>query len=599
MATAELPGHASRAPPRGASRLSSHRSRDRLRPLRLALWPVGLAAGIGVFALVLSSDGRADLDVTAVLIVLSGWSFIASGLIAWGHRPESRLGPIMACVGLSWLVSRILVLADSSPVHTTGIWLGDLWVVIFAFFLVTFPHGRLTAKRDYALIAPFFIAVVPLELLWLLFWASEEGPENALLTWRSEAVAADVDAIQRALIAGGSVVLTGVLAARWLIASPAFRRVLTPILVGAVAILLGSSITVLAKVTEPSPVLQWVVLATTCAVPLAVLAGMLRARLARSGVGDLMVELREAPAPGALRDALARALHDPSLTLAYWVPEYDTYVGADGLPTQLPPPGSGRVATLVERGGSQIAALVHDESLADEPELVGAVSAAAGIALENERLQAELRARLEELRGSRARIVEAGDSERRRLERNLHDGVQQRLVSLLIELRLAEASTSGGGEESRFLSAARDELAQALEELREVAHGIHPAILSDHGLAVALESVAARAPLPVELRVGLEERLPEPVEVAAYYLVCEALSNVAKYAQASVVSVEASRVDERLVVEVADDGIGGANTSGGSGLRGLADRVEALGGRLRVWSPAGGGTRIRAEIPCA
>jgi signal transduction histidine kinase len=551
-----------------------------------------------VFALVPSSGERADLDVTAALAILAGWSFIASGLIAWEHRPEGRLGPIMATVGFSWLVSRLLVLADPSSVHTAGIWLGDLWVVLFAFFLVTFPHGRLAATGDQVLVAPFFIAVVPLELLWLLFWETEEGPGNALLAWPNAAVAAQVDAVQRALIAGGSVVLTGVLAHRWLIASPAFRRVLTPILMGAVAILLGSSLTVLAKVTEPSPVLLWLVLSATCAVPLAVLAGLLRARLARSGVGDLMVELREDPSPGALRDALARALNDPSLTLAYWVPEYETYVGADGLRTELPGAGSGRAATFVERGGRRIAALVHDESLADEPELVGAVSAAVGIALENERLQAELRARLEELRGSRARLVEAGDTERRRLERNLHDGVQQRLISLSLELRLAEASASAGKARTS-LSAARDELAQALEELREVAHGIHPAILSDHGLAVAIESVVTRAPLPVRLTVEVEERLPEPVEVAAYYFVCEALTNVAKYARATTVSVEASRVDEGLVVEVTDDGIGGANTTGGSGLRGLADRVEALGGRLRVWSPAGGGTRIRAEIPCA
>jgi xanthine/uracil permease len=194
-----------------------------------------------VFALVLSSDGRADFDTTAVLAVLAGWSFIASGLIAWKYRPEGRLGPIMAGVGLAWLASRLLVLTDSAPVHT-GIWLGDLWVVIFAFFLVSFPQGRLLSKRDYALIAPFFIAVVPLELLWLLFWETEEGPENPLLAWLNADVAADVDAVQRALISAGSLVLTGVLAQRWLAASPAIRRVLTPLLVGAVAILLGTSI---------------------------------------------------------------------------------------------------------------------------------------------------------------------------------------------------------------------------------------------------------------------------------------------------------------------------------------------------------------------
>jgi PAS domain S-box-containing protein len=205
----------------------------------------------------------------------------------------------------------------------------------------------------------------------------------------------------------------------------------------------------------------------------------------------------------------------------------------------------------------------------------------------------------EELRRSRARIVEAADVERRRLERNLHDGAQQRLVSLSLTLRLAQARLSGDPQETeRLLGAASDELALALEELRELARGIHPAVLTDRGLGAALEALAARAPLPVDL-VLTDERLPEPVEAAAYYVVSEALANVTKYADASAVAVTVARRNGNALVEVADDGVGGADPMRGSGLRGLADRVEALDGRLRVESSPGGGTRIRAEIPCA
>ncbi|MBD0348573.1 MAG: hypothetical protein ICV59_05420 [Thermoleophilia bacterium] len=217
---------------------------------------------------------------------------------------------------------------------------------------------------------------------------------------------------------------------------------------------------------------------------------------------------------------------------------------------------------------------------------------------ELEQLYRQLAERLEELRASRARIVEAGDQERRRLERNLHDGAQQRLVSLSLSLRLAQSKLASDPQAAdELLAGAGAELALALEELRELARGIHPAVLTERGLGPALESLAARAPLPVELEALPDGRLPTPVEAAAFYVVSEALANVAKYADASSVSVRVGRDDGYAVVEVEDDGIGGADPGRGSGLRGLADRVEALDGRLAVDSPTGAGTRIKAEIP--
>jgi signal transduction histidine kinase len=332
--------------------------------------------------------------------------------------------------------------------------------------------------------------------------------------------------------------------------------------------------------------------------PIVFLTGLLTARLARSAVADLFVDLRGELAPAELRAALARALRDPSLSLAYWLPEYESWADVDGRAVQLPDGRHGRAATLVaDREGLPVAALIHDTALRDEPGLLDAVTAAAAIALENARLSVELRARLEELRGSRARLVEAGDSERRRLERNLHDGAQQRLVAIALQLRLLENRVRDDPAAAEMASAARDELGRSLDELRELARGLHPAVL-EHGLGAALDALAARSKIPTTVRCEVPARLPEPVELAAYFVAAEALTNVAKYADASEATVRAWREGELAVVEVADDGVGGADDSRGSGLRGLADRVEALDGRLRVVSPAGTGTIVSAELPC-
>jgi signal transduction histidine kinase len=286
------------------------------------------------------------------------------------------------------------------------------------------------------------------------------------------------------------------------------------------------------------------------------------------------------------------------LELAYWLPQFQSWSDFDGRPVALPTEGGDRATTMIDRNGEHVAALIHDPALADQPELLEAVSAATGIAIENGRLHVELRAHLEELRGSRARVIEAGQKERQRLERDLHDGAQQRLIALSLELSLLEQELEADDDTAERLARARQEIATSLGELREIARGIHPAVVSGHGLGVALEQLTARAPVPVRLTVVVDERLPEPIEVAAYYLVSESLANVAKHADATSATVEVSRSHGQVVVEIIDDGVGGADSERGSGLRGLADRVEALGGRLRVWSPSGGGTRVKAEIPC-
>jgi DNA-binding NarL/FixJ family response regulator/signal transduction histidine kinase len=312
-------------------------------------------------------------------------------------------------------------------------------------------------------------------------------------------------------------------------------------------------------------VVSWAGGVAFTAVPLAFLFGLLRQRLGQSAVGELVVELGATPAGPELQGALRRALRDPSLEVAYWLPDSGSYVDATGRPFVLPPEGARVATTTVEHGGQRVAALVHDPSLRDDPDLVRAVGAAAGLALSNARLQAELRARLEELRESRSRIVAAGDAERRRLERNLHDGAQQRLLSVALGLRLAQARLAAHPEEAALLARSRQELEQSLQELRELAHGLHPAVLSDHGLAVALEAVAARSPVPVKLFVDLDGRLPDRVEAAAYFLVAEALANVAKHARASKATVQVACQAGWVLVEVRDDGVGNADPSGQGG----------------------------------
>jgi signal transduction histidine kinase len=347
---------------------------------------------------------------------------------------------------------------------------------------------------------------------------------------------------------------------------------------------------------------QTLALVAFAVLPFAFLAGLVRSRYSRAGaVGALIERLTSPDDDQSLAQALAEALGDRSLKLVYWRPTAGHYVTYDGRAVELPVPGSGRAVTEVERDGIRVGAIIHDEALREEPGLVRAVAASAALALENERLEAELRARLDELQSSRARLVEVSMFERRRLERDLHDGAQQRLVALSLQLGLARRRLDAGnpGAAGAMLDAARDELARALEELRELARGIHPAILTDRGLAAAVEALAERAPLTVSLDEMPPERLPAPVEAAAYFVVAEALTNVVKYAGASHAGVRVARSDGYAVVEVRDDGVGGADPAGGTGLRGLADRLAALDGRLEVHSPPGVGTLVRARVPCA
>ena len=307
-----------------------------------------------------------------------------------------------------------------------------------------------------------------------------------------------------------------------------------------------------------------------------------------------MVELGEARA-GTLRGELSRALGDPSLEVGYWVPETGAFVDSEGQVLSPPDPGSKRSVTIVERDGQPVAALVHDSAVLDDPGLLEAVASAARLGASNARLQAEVQARVVELTASRRRILEAGDEERRRLERRLHDGAERRLLEL--------AQTLRRGRMDAALERTRDQIAHAehqlertIEDVRRLAYGLHPRILSEHGLADALAWLAESFPVPIEIEIAIG-RMSSRVEAAAYFVCAEALANVVKYASASRVAVAVTSDDARVTVAVEDDGVGGADPARGSGLRGLADRIETLGGTLRVDSAPGQGTRLTAEIP--
>ena len=678
-----------------------------------------LAEAVGAVLIVATSNHEQHKFAVTALAVTAGVSFVASGLVALRRRPENRTGFYLAATGYLWFFGA-LGDVNNHVVYSLGTIVSNLTFVPFAALVLAFPTGRLAPRPDRLLVRltlGFVLIGPPLLLLFDKHPPScgSHCTDSAFVVYRSPTIERVVDVVGTAITVLLIAAVVAVLVRRWRRASETLRRLLLPVYLagaGALLILLLSNL-LSSFSTTTADALGPLFLFLFAAVPVAFLLGILRSRLARGSVAALAVAVgRGTP----LRDAIATALGDPSLDLAYCVDA--GFVDRDGRPYELPGPGSQRTATIVEHDGRRVGALVHDESLAEEPELVESVTATVALALDNERLQTEARVQYdrlttivdtapsllltldtegrmatlnpatlrasghdderavlgrhfwdvfigedereamierfrraapefppseyenvftnargenlviawqsaplrdaagrvvgitagglditerkrheEELRASRSRLVAAADDERRRLERNLHDGAQQRLVALSLALRLAESKAPDDpAATAEIIAGASDELARALEELRELARGIHPAVLTDRGLTAALEALAARSPLPVELQ-PVARRLPEPIEAAAYYVVSESLANVVKHAGASSVDVRLSAENGSLLVEVEDDGVGGADAQRGSGLRGLADRVAALDGELRVESPPRGGTRVVAEIP--
>jgi len=682
---------------------------------------VALAEAAGAVAIVATSEHEPHKVATTALALTAGLSFVASGLVALRRRPDNRTGLYLAAVGYLWFLAA-LGDANNNTVWTAGMFVGNLAFIPFAALVLAFPTGRLTEKVDRLLVRATAVFVLIGPPLLLLFddkppSCGKDCASSVIVLYRSPTIERIVDIAGSAFVVVLIAAVVAVLVRRWRGASAALRRVLLPVYLsgaGALLLLLVSNL-FSSFSTSTADALGPVFLVLFAAVPFGFLIGILRSRLARGSVAGLIVAVGQGT---PLRDAIAASLGDRSLELAYCVDDGRRLVDREGRRFELPPPGSGRTATMVEQDGRRIGAIVHDDSLREEPELIQSVTATVALALDNERLEAELRTQYdflttivdtapsllvtvdtdgrisnlnsatvrasgyedeeqvrgrffwdvfiddgereamigrfraaapehppaeyeniftnahgerrviawrsapvrddsgkvvrivagglditerkrqeEELRASRTRLVAAGDEARRRLERNLHDGAQQRLVSLSVALRLAQSKLeSDPTTAAELMRQAGGELSVALEELRELARGIHPAVLTDRGLDAALQALADRTPIPVELHTA-GRKLPEPIAAAAYYVVSEAIANVVKHARASSIEVDVSAPNGLVVVKVADDGVGGADPSAGSGLRGLADRVAVLDGSLRVESPATGGTRVVAEMP--
>ncbi len=520
-----------------------------LARLRLGLWPAAIVCGV---AAELAAGGGAGAGRIA-LDLATGWTMIACGLVVWRRRPANPIGAEMVVTGFAWFAGNyVAALAD---VHR-----GPLSHV-----LLGYPTGRL-ARADAVVVGAWYIAGV--------------APPLAESDWLTIALSG-------ALVAAAL--------ARVLRAPPRDRRDLARAAVAAVAVAVPLVVGSVLRVSGTSADFEDPVLTTY---ELAIMAtavifagGLLGRSEARASA--VVLELGGAGRSGTVRDALSRALADPSLEVGYWIPTTGTYVDERGDPLQLPEPNDSRGFTLVKDDGVPLAVLVHEPGLLDDPGLVERLSSALRLAMSNARLQAEARAHLEEVRASRQRVLDQADAQRRLLERRLLAGPERRLATLELTLERARAAARPAAAE--VLAEAEGELSRTRAELRELARGLHPA-LADGPLAVAISELAARAPVPVEVSVP-PEALPKATQATVYFLCSEALANVTKHADATRARVEVAVAGSRASVVVSDDGRGGADPAAGSGLRGLAERVEATGGRLRVESQRGGGTRVIAEIP--
>jgi signal transduction histidine kinase len=546
-------------------------------------------------------------DYVPILICYEviGVSFLVAGIAAWMRWPASRLGLLFTIVGYLYLVPYILVNLANPVAFTIGNLSEGLYGAALAHLGLAWPTGRLRSGFERGVVIAEYVTGVGFGLAGMMFWnpafigCNASCPANVLLIGAGSRPAWNaVNTISGSV----GLVLTGIVVAlivrHWRSARGWSRRAMVPLVwigvaVGAEQILTGNLL-----------MLPLSGLVSFGLAPLVLLAGpalfvisTVRARTAGGALGAAIVDLEPGAAPGRLRDALARALGDSTLQLAFRQPDGVGYLDTAGQVIEVARPDPGRAVMPV--AGSDEAVLVYDEGLKLEPQLIRLTAAAASMALEHTRLQAEVQAQLEQVRASRERIVEAGDAERRRLERDLHDGAQQRLVTLALALAMArDQAASADPELGSLIESASKEAREALTELRELARGIHPAVLTETGLTGAIQALVERSPVATTIIAVPDGRFPTAIEATAYFVVSEALANVAKHAMASGAEVTIRKRPGRLVVEVSDDGAGGARTEKGSGLRGLADRVASAGGVLRVDSPPGSGTRLEADLPC-
>ncbi|MEG9248969.1 ATP-binding protein [Arthrobacter sp. Soc17.1.1.1] len=556
-----------------------------------------LALGALQLALVLPVAGEAW--PVHLLFVLVFWVYVAAGLMAWWRRPGNRLGSLIVLGGLALFAGSLA--NTPMPVLTAVGTVTATVVLAVAFHLLhAFPSGRLRSRASRVTVAAGYVVAVVLQSPLYLFDPAAPAPLS--VADRPDLLMLGVT-VQR--VCGIAVALaTAVILARRLVRSdPAHRRVLGPLFAyGMVAVvLIPMSATLFEAVLGMPAVVRVGVQAVLLGgIPIAFTLGVLRGGFARTS--DLEELGAWLGASGGARPALAavlrRALGDDSLEVAFWMPDTGAWADSGGAPVQLPPSGGERASVEVESGGRTVGAIVYDASLIADAELVRTAGRVVAIAMERERLTAELLASQGALRTSRARLVAAADRERRRIAQNLHDGLQVQLVLLALEAQqVANASTSAAIRDRA--TSLRKGIDEAAADLRRLGHDVMPSTLMEQGLSAATEDLVDRIPVPTRLHLGISDGvLPGAIESTAYFVVAEGLANALKHSRAGAFTVRIERRGDRLLVEVHDDGVGGASFGAGHGLRGLADRVEVVNGRLEMQSAVGRGTRLSAELPC-
>jgi signal transduction histidine kinase len=580
---------------------------QRVNLARLAAGPAALAVGLGALVVARGPGrfttyaGRSGL--AASLTVVAGLALVVAGLVTSFSRPAGRVGDLAVLAGLVWFAP-VWVGWDKGPplVRSLGMVAAGFTFSLLLHLVLAYPSGRLRGAVARGLVSAVYLEAAVAALGRALFRDPFYDPncwanciDNRFLVRSLPPLARGIEVADRWFTVAAAAALVVVCAWRLLRDSGPARRALLPVALPAVllaAAVIAHAVALQRRPLEvPSDPAFSAIFIIGCVAVLLLAAGLVwaavRTRVQRRAVARIATSLGQAPPPGSLQAALAAAVGDPDLEIAYWLPDAQYYVDANGRPVAQPVAGPGRAVTALVRDGRRIAVVSHTAAL---PDLERELGAAVRLALENERLQAEALAQLDQLRASRVRIVETGDTERRRLERDLHDGAQQRLLALSYDLRLARAQAQADSDPrtGSLLTQATDQAQAALEELRGLAHGIYPAILVEAGLTAALATLADTAPLPVEIHAAAQGRYPTAIETAAYLLAAEALDDAAGRG-ASHATVSVVRDDGRLVVTVEDDG-----TDRTSAMVQLADRIGALDGQLAV-----GPTRLQAELPCA
>jgi signal transduction histidine kinase len=575
-------------------------------PARVAAGLAGLAVAAGALG-VAEGPGRATTyagssAAGAALTLSAGLGLIAAGLVICLARRPGWTGDLALLAGVCWFAPVWMAWPDGPPlVPSIAMVAAGFAFPLIVHLVLTHPTGRVGSKPARVLAAAAYAEALLTAAALAVFRDPYFDPGclanctvNVFLVRSVPSLARGVEIADRWFTACTALALVAVCSARLARASWPARQWLLPVHVPAVgfAAAVVARAVALQQTTVEDPfntILFTIFAAGSVAVTLlaaGLISGVARARAERRAVARVAANLDEAPAPGSLQSALAEALRDPGLQIAYWLPGIQGYIDASGRAVTEPSARPGRAVTRLTRNGRTIAAVSHSGAV---PGIESQIGPAIRLGLDNERLQAELLAQLEELRASRARIVETADAERRGLERNLHDGAQQRLLALSYEIRLAHTAAQEDGDTltETALASAADDTQSVLAELRDLAHGIYPAVLAEAGIGPALATLADTAPLPVEILRAGHDRYAGPIEAAAYFAVAEALGDAARRGAVHA-TVTVVHDDGRLVVTVEDNGSGEP-----APMAAAADRVGALGGSLST-----GPGRCRAEIPC-